>query len=111
MEGVTILNTIESMNKNIGVFSIYIIVMVLVISIGLFGINYFKDFNRILSVIIGIACAVLVVLLYILCPLFIGNANTRYEVTVDENVKMKEFIEHYKIIEIRDDVFVVEEVK
>ena len=39
------------------------------------------------------------------------NSPMRYEATIDDNVKISEFEEKYKIIEKRGDIYVIEEIE
>lgn len=101
MEGITILNTIIMPNIILGVFTIAGLIALL---LGIF--IYLKDDELFGSalIVIGITMSI------IFGIIFIGSEKKKqYEVTIDENVKFNEFMEHYKVIEQHGQIYIIEE--
>lgn len=90
MDGVTILNTVIMRNTTLGVFAIAGIIGLI---IGIF--IYLKDDETFGS---GVAIASLVMSIIFGIIFLNSEPKKQYEVTIDENVKFNEFMEHYKII-------------
>ena len=105
MEGVRILNEISSKDN------IYLFIMFLGVILSIyFVVRTIIDFNR-KGRIILIICIILSILLVIIIA--IGNffSPPQYEAIIDDNVKISEFEEKYKIIEKRGDIYVIEEIE
>lgn len=119
MDGVTILNTVEKTVQVAGEFNAAaagtaLIISIIVVALIGFAIGY-NEREVILGLILG-------ALFGLVLGIFIGaifgsifaeppmiETTTQYEVTLDDSVSMNEFTEHYKIIEQRGKIFVVEE--
>ena len=101
MEGIIILNTIMVSNKILGIFLVAGLIGLL---IGFF--IYLRDDEQ-----CGIAVIVLSLIITIIFGLLFltSEKKERYEVTIDENVKFNEFMEHYKVIEQHGQIYVIEE--
>lgn len=110
MEGITILNTIENevrvwgINWGVIVFGILVIIGVIIFLIGIFA----KE-NDLIN--IG--------LIFMFVSTFIGfiagsrsklvSTYNTYEVSIDETVNMKEFIDKYDIVDRRMDILEIKE--
>lgn len=101
MDGVTILNTLITHNTVLGIFAIASIIG-LIISIFI----YLKDDEVCGSIVALISLVILIVSSGLF---FNSEPKKQYEVTIDENVKFNEFMEHYKIIKQHGQIYVVEE--
>ena len=101
MEGITILNTIIMPNVILGTFTIAGLIAIL---IGFFV--YLKD-----DEVFGSIIMVVGVIVSVICGIFFltSEKKEQYEVTIDENVNFNEFMEHYKIIKQRGQIYVIEE--
>jgi hypothetical protein len=101
MEGITILNTITMPNVILGIFTIASLIGLL---IGFF--IYLRDDEP-----FGAAVMISSLIMSIICGLLFltSEKKERYEVTIDENVKFNEFMEHYKVIEQHGQIYVIEE--
>ena len=100
MDGVTILNTIPECS-----FPWVIIIIVLVISIISFIIGCIKDSDGLKG--IGAIFGTMALIGMCLSPLHVHP--TQYEVSITDEVSFNEFTQHYKIIDQRGDIYVVEE--
>ena len=113
MDGVTVLNVIEA--KNISPFWLLPLIVLLIVGFILFIIGYYRDKNqrRDTGRILVVLGSMLTLVGLFISPFVIGSvletSNTRYEVTIDDSVSMKEFTEKYKVIENRGDIYTIEE--
>ena len=100
MDGVTILNTIPERS-----YPWVLIIIVLAINIIGFIIGCIKDKDglKVISALFG------TMMLILMCwsPLHVHP--TRYEVSITDEVSFNEFAQHYKIIDQRGEIYVVEE--
>lgn len=116
MNGVTILNTIET---KAGISPLFLLVPIFFIILTfLFGnIARVRDiYDESMFYCAGVGCAFgAVASLLILSSNHINWSNsptvTQYEVTIDDTVSMKEFNKHYKIISQDGDIYTVEEIE
>lgn len=101
MEGITILNTIIISNVILGFFAIAGLIALL---LGIF--IYLKD-----DELFGSALIVIGIVISITFGIFFLTIKPKkqYEVTINENVKFNEFMEHYKVIEQRGQIYIIEE--
>lgn len=113
MEGVTILKTIEGIGMDPMIITLIIIcLMGLVGFIGIIVMRKISEDNPALSFSIGIGFILFLTFLTIVhLNVLKLPTNTQYEVYVDDSVDMKEFTEHYKVVDTRGNTFVVEELK
>ena len=100
MDGVTILNTVPVRS-----YPWVLIIIVLVINIIGFIIGCIKDNDGLK----GISALFGTIMLILMCwsPLHVHP--TRYEVSITNEVSFNEFAQHYKIIDQRGEIYVVEE--
>lgn len=104
MEGVTILNTIPGFSPILLVVLLFII-FIFGLSILSYGkVNKISD-GRLLLVFIA---TILAFVAMITC-FFIPSQPKRYEVTISDDVTFNDFVEKYKIIEERGQIFIIEE--
>ena len=104
MEGVRILNEISPMLADIWflIGSFLAIGVLLLLSI----ITLDKG-SRFIPILVSLILFVIVIILYSTKY----NSPMKYEVTIDDNVKISEFEKKYKIIKKRGDIYVVEEIE
>lgn len=104
MEGVTILNTIPAFNSAelTGMLAGCTFAM-LIITLIILGND--------VPIWIGITSVVLTLLLFIsvLITLFIPSQPERYKVSISDDVTFNDFMERYKIVDERGQLFIVEE--
>ena len=103
MDGVTILNIIPAFNS-LTITIIFAILFVISMIVTVVILNEFNSFKPL--------CVSLVVLgligLGLLVSFFIPSQPERYEVSISDDVTFNDFIERYKIIEERGQIFIVE---
>ena len=109
MEGITILNQTEIMEPTpLAVTVIVILMIIAAISCIAFFITEYVMASITCPVILGfisISSLITVLIIAILSPRHLTGYE--YEVTIDENVSMKEVYERYEIIEQRGDIWVL----
>ena len=109
MEGITILNQTEIMEPTpLAVTVIVILMIIAAISCVAFFIAEYIMASITCPVILGfisISSLVTVLVISILSPKHLTGY--KYEVTMDENVSMKEVYERYEIVEQRGDIWVL----
>ena len=105
MEGVRILNEISPMSAGIWV-SIGLFVAIGILSLFM-GIPAFDKGQRIVPILISIIPFVFAIVLFFTEY----TSPIQYEAIIDDNVKISEFEEKYKIIEKRGDIYVIEEIE
>lgn len=109
MEGITILNQTEVMEPTpLAVKVIVILMIIALISCIAFFIADYVMASITCPVILGfisISSLVTVLIIGILSPKHLTGY--KYEVTIDENVSMKEVYERYEIVEQRGDIWVL----
>ena len=106
MEGVTVLNTISAFNP-LWITGIFVILMLIDGAImGHLATENGADTGFIITLII----LVLFLIGAITCC-FIPARPERYEVSISDDVTFNEFIEKYKIVDERGQIFIVEERK
>ena len=108
MKGVTILNEIEIY----GIDFIWLLIpaIVVLVGAGLFIVDdlfYIKKVYIIASIIIAVGFIGL--MFSATAALLVPTGKYKYEVTIDDNVSMKEFNEHHEILEQRGEIYVVKE--
>jgi hypothetical protein len=116
MDGVAILNQFEVITKTVFSWESFWCGAIIGSSIGLiaaiiFGLKEGEWLAFFVS--LGIFCMTFVVLLgllggFVLAPKPV-EYETHYEVTIDENVNMQEFMDKYEIIETRGSIYTVRE--
>lgn len=109
MTGVTILNTY--MNEEVMANPVALIISI-VAGFLIMAIIAWIDTNEMGTVIImGILGAVLGLLVGLIVNIAVGpfEETPRYEVSLSEEVNMKEFLETYEIIDQRGNILVIEE--
>ena len=104
MEGVRILNEISPISVSIGVL---LVLSVFGIAALIFVIPIFDKGKRIGPILISLIPVVVSIIIFFLQY----NSPMRYEAIIDDNVKISEFEEKYKIIEKRGDIYVIEEIE
>ena len=100
MDGVTILNTVPERS-----FPWVVAIIVLAINIIGFIIGCIKDNDGLR----GISALFGTIMLLLMCWSFTDTHPTRYEVSITDEVSFNEFTQHYKIIDQRGEIYVVEE--
>ena len=109
MEGITILNRTAIMEPTpLAVTTIIILIIIAVISCVAFFIADYIMSSITCPVILGvisISSLIIVLIISILSPKHLTGY--KYEVTMDENVSMKEVYERYEIVEQRGDIWVL----
>ena len=104
MEGVRILNEISPISVSIGVL---LVLSVFGIAALIFVIPIFDKGKRIGPILISLIPIVISIILF-----FVEYTSPiQYEAIIDDNVKVSEFEEKYKIIEKRGDIYVIEEIE
>ena len=104
MEGVRILNEISPISVSIGVL---LVLSVFGIAALFSAIIIFDKGERIGPILISLIPIVISVIIFFLQY----TSPMRYEAIIDDNVKVSEFEEKYKIIEKRGDIYVIEEIE
>lgn len=104
MEGVRILNEISPISVNIGIILIFFALGIA----SLFSVFIiFDKGKRIVPILVSLIPVVVSIIIFFLQY----NSPMRYEAIIDDNVKISEFEEKYKIIEKRGDIYVIEEIE
>ena len=105
MEGVRILNEISPMSAGIWV-SIGLFLSIGIAS--LFSVIIISDKGeRVVPILVSLIPVVVSIILF-----FVEyTSQPQYEAIIDDNVKISEFEEKYKIIERRGDIYVIEEIE
>lgn len=105
MEGVRILNEISPISVGIWVL------IGLFLSVGIISlfvvISTFDKGERVIPILISLIPFVFAIFLFFTEY----TSQPQYEATIDDNVKISEFEEKYKIIEKRGDIYVIEEIE
>ena len=104
MEGVRILNEISPISVSIGVL---LVLFVFGIASLIFVFSFFDKGDRIIPISISLIPIVISISLFFLQYI----SPMRYEAIIDDNVKLSEFEEKYKIIERRGDIYVIEDIE
>lgn len=118
MDGVTILNETEvvqvvndTFNCTAGNIALIVTVLICAIAGFFIGRTYCNGFNGVVKgALMGLTLSIFTGALF--GAIFTApttETTMRYEVTVDDSVSLTEFYEHYKVIEQRGGIFVVEE--
>lgn len=105
MEGVRILNEISPISDGVWLC----IELFILIGIGslFIGIPVFDKGQKVIPILVSLIPFVIAIIL-----LFTEYTKPmKYEAIIDDNVKISEFEEKYKIIERRGDIYVIEEIK
>lgn len=102
MEGVTVLNVIES---NGGLIIAGIITLILSIAAIRLTIGCYQEGEWLL----GIISTIITLFAILMTIALFSPSKPRYEVTLSENVNMAEFSERYKVVEQRGKIFMIEE--
>lgn len=116
MDGVTILNTnVSTYNAGEIIFGFFICALTCVVAVGTIA-NMIMDHD----IFDGWIWALYIFLLALLVVAFVmglavivdgfTHNETTYEVTIDDNVSMTEFMSTYEIVEQRGDIYVVKEI-
>ena len=104
MEGVRILNEISPISVSIGVLLVF---FVFGIASLIFVIPIFDKGERVGQILISLIPIVISIILF-----FVEYTSPiQYEAIIDDNVKLSEFEEKYKIIKKRGDIYVIEEIE
>lgn len=105
MEGVRILNEISPISVGIWVL------IGLFLSVGIISlfvvISTFDKRDRVVPILISLIPFVIAIFLFFAKY----TRPIQYEAIIDDNVKLSEFEEKYKIIERRGDIYVIEEIE
>ena len=113
MEGITILNQTEVMEPTPLTVTVVVILMIIaaISCIAFFIVDYIMSSITcpVILGIISISSLVSVLIISILSPKHLTGY--KYEVTIDENVSMKEVYKRYEIVEQRGDIWVLRDKK
>ena len=113
MEGITILNQTEVMELTpLATKVIMILTIISVVSCIAFFIAYITMFFYVCPLILAfifMSSLISVLVISIVSPKHLTGYE--YEVTIDENVSMKEVYERYEIVEQRGDIWVLRDKK
>ena len=104
MEGVRILNEISPISVSIGVLSVLSVFGIAALFSAIIIFDKGERIGPILISLIPIVISIIIFFLQYTSPM-------RYEAIIDDNVKISEFEEKYKIIEKRGDIYVIEEIE
>ena len=104
MEGVRILNEISPIYVSMGII---LVLFVLGIASLIFVIAIFAKGHRVVPILFSLIPIVISIIIFFLQY----TSPMRYEAIIDDNVKISEFEEKYKIIEKRGDIYVIEEIE
>ena len=104
MEGVRILNEISPISVSIGILLVFFALGIA----SLFSVFIiFDKGDRVVPILISLIPIVISIILF-----FVEYTSPiQYEAIIDDNVKISEFEEKYKIIEKRGDIYVIEEIE
>ena len=103
MEGVRILNEISPISVSFGVLLVLFVFGIWSLFV---VISIFDKGHRIVPILISLIPVVVSILIF-----FLQYTPMKYEAIIDDNVKLSEFEEKYKIIEKRGDIYVIEEIE
>ena len=116
MEGVQILNQFEVVTKTIFSWKSFWIGAIIgaAVAVTIILLVMISDFDW---STFGIMCAVFIPIVSIILALFAGfligptptEYETHYEVSINENVSMQEFMDKYEIIETRGSIYTIRE--
>lgn len=108
MDGVTILNSYETLANASSVFLYFfwgfIFTVLALILLWLFIVDNYSSMSTAISAIIVGALAVI-----FFCNIPEKNYEIRYQVTIDDSVSMNEFQSKYEIIEIEGKIYTIRE--
>ena len=105
MEGVRILNEISPISVGIWVaIGLFIALGILELFV---SITTLDKKERVIMILISLMSFVFAIIIF----LAKYNSPMKYEAIIDDNVKISEFEEKYKIIEKRGDIYVIEEIE
>lgn len=105
MEGVRILNEISPMSAGIWVCMVLFIVIGVV---SLFTVISVSDKGqKVVPILVSLIPFVFAIIIFFAKY----NSPMKYEVIIDDNVKISEFEEKYKIIKKRGDIYIIEEIE
>ena len=104
MEGVRILNEISPISVSIGILLVFFAFGIAAL---FSAIIIFDKGERIVPILISLIPIIISIILFFLQY----TSPMRYEAIIDDNVKISEFEEKYKIIERRGDIYVIEEIE
>lgn len=102
MEGVRILNEISPISVSIGILLVLFALGIVSLFI---SIIIFDKEDRVVPILFSLIPVVISIIIFFLQY----TSPMRYEATIDDNVKISEFEEKYKIIKKRGDIYVIEE--
>ena len=105
MEGVRILNEISPMSA--GIWASIGLFVAIGISSLFIGIPIFDKRQRIVPILVSLIPFLFAIILFFTEY----TSPIQYEAIIDDNVKISEFEEKYKIIERRGDIYVIEEIE
>lgn len=104
MECVRILNEISPISVSIGVLLVFFVFGIASLFI---GIPVFDKGQRIVPILVSLIPFLFAIILF-----FTEYTKPmKYEAIIDDNVKISEFEEKYKIIKRRGDIYVIEEIE
>lgn len=104
MEGVRILNEISPISVSIGILLVLIALGIVSLFVSIIIFDKGDRGAPILFSLIPVVISIIIFFLQYTSPM-------RYEAIIDDNVKISEFEEKYKIIEKRGDIYVIEEIE
>ena len=104
MEGVRILNEISPISVSFGVLLVLFVFGIWSLFV---VISIFDKGHRVVPILVSLIPVVVSILIFFLQY----TSPMKYEAIIDDNVKLSEFEEKYKIIEKRGDIYVIEEIE
>ena len=104
MEGVRILNEISPISVSIGIILVLFALGIVSLFVVIIIFDKGDRFEPILVSLIPVVISISLFFVQYTSPM-------RYEAIIDDNVKISEFEEKYKIIERRGDIYVIEEIE
>ena len=104
MEGVRIRNEISPISVSIGIILVLFVLGIVSLFVAIIIFDKGDRFEPILVSLIPIVISISLFFVQYTSPM-------RYEAIIDDNVKLSEFEEKYKIIERRGDIYVIEEIE
>lgn len=108
MEGVTILNSYETLTNASSIFLYFVWGCVFIaLAIALSYLFIVDNYSSTSTAIFAIVAGALAVILF--CNVPEKNYETRYQVTINDSVSMNEFQSKYEIIEIEGKIYTVRE--
>lgn len=112
INGITILNEEVCSKGSTGLHICCALVFITFVLIGMFIIiDSIKDrvYEQMLFLILIIPMCIITFFATISSPERLNDTYTKYEVTISDDVPMKEFTDKYSIIEQRGDIYVIKE--